>query len=236
MQILSQEIHIWFQPLAMTQAELEVAFQLLSDDEKNRANRFHFSQHRARFTEARSQLRQILSLYCGIAAKNIQFHYSDHGKPDLAGSSLPITFNTSHSHELVTYVIGYQQAVGIDIEKIAETTHDKLAERFFNPQENLALQSLPSAERQMAFYTLWARKEALMKATGQGLSLSLKSFQVSVDNKHEIVKIADKDWHLYPLSPPAEYAGAFACEFPIKNVRFWKFFNHHPQEINHQIF
>jgi 4'-phosphopantetheinyl transferase len=152
---------------------------LLSEDERLRAERFHFERDRRRFVAARSVLRRSLARYLGADPAELVFEYGAHGKPSLPGSG--VTFNVSHSGRaaLVAFAPGFD--VGVDLELLAHGRPDdhRVADRFFSPYEVSTLASYPAAERSGAFLRCWTRKEAFVKAHGDGLSLSLQDFDVA---------------------------------------------------------
>jgi 4'-phosphopantetheinyl transferase len=155
---------------------------LLSTDELQRADRFHFDKHRRRFIKARAAMRQILGGYAGVTAKELTFSYGARGKPELSGAaeSIGIKFNLSHSDDVAMLAVTRGLTVGIDIERInPEFATEEIAERFFAKGEIECLQALPIAERADSFFSCWTRKEAYIKALGDGLSVPLDSFEVA---------------------------------------------------------
>jgi 4'-phosphopantetheinyl transferase len=111
----------------------------------------------------------------------LRFSYNPQGKPSLTGVTDPLRFNVSHSHGIALYGVTRGREIGIDVEQVrGEVAVDQLADRFFSTQEVAALRALPAAERREAFFRIWARKEAYLKATGLGLSLALDCFDVSL--------------------------------------------------------
>ena len=113
----------------------------------------------------------------------LQFRYGPKGKPELAGkaSQRPLHFNVSHSHGLALYAVTREHEIGVDVERIRpDLAGEKIAERFFSSREAATLRELPAHMRQKAFYTCWTRKEAYLKAIGQGITLHLDQFEVSV--------------------------------------------------------
>ncbi len=150
---------------------------LLSADERERARRFHFEHDRRRFTVARGTLRILLGERLGIDPKAVNFTQTEKGKPLIAGAS--IHFNISHSHERALIGISNNKPVGVDIEYLhREVDYAALAERYFTLNEYAVIQSLPEAQHKNAFLTCWTCKEAVAKISGEGLFLSLSSFEV----------------------------------------------------------
>lgn len=150
----------------------------LSDDECERAARFRFDRDRRRFVAGRSALRSLVASYLDVAAADITFGYGPQGKPFVPGSTL--SFNVSHSGGCAVYAFGSGVEIGVDVELLDHARYDDgVAERFFSPSEVATLQTLSPAERPHAFLRCWTRKEAFIKARGEGLSLPLHEFDVA---------------------------------------------------------
>ncbi|CAG0930688.1 4'-phosphopantetheinyl transferase [Thermoflexales bacterium] len=178
-----QTVHVWYvsleQPAPLTH-QLE---QLLSSDERERAARFHFEHDRRRFIVGHGALRTLLGRYLQVEPTRLEFCYGAYGKPYLAEESTggALRFNLAHSHELAVYAFTREGEVGIDIEHIHPLADlDHIAARFFSKAESTILLGLPEDQRLMAFFNCWTRKEAYIKARGEGLSHPLDQFQVSL--------------------------------------------------------
>jgi len=203
---------------------------ILSSDEWGRAMRFVDARDRERFAKARWSLRNILARYLTISPENIVFSYGTHGKPSLKNSA--VQFNLSHAGDYGLLAIA-RDAVGVDIE-IVRTNRDflALAERFFAPQEYAALLALPAKKRMSAFYRCWTRKEAFIKATGDGLSLSLAKFEVIIDDVNGTDSVLKNSYHELNQSVdwticvvpdlPAGITGAVALQRKIQKMHLWR--------------
>jgi 4'-phosphopantetheinyl transferase len=197
---------------------------LLSADEIARAARFHFEKDRLRFTRCRGVLRLVLARFLEIPPERIQFFYTAKGKPELSAGQNPkgLNFNVSHSDNMAVIAVGVGPALGVDIEKMRSNVNtNDLAERFFSTRERQALQSLPDAARFQAFYACWTRKEAFLKANGEGLSFPLSDFSVTVDPgaPPRIEEIGDNSdagltWSLIDLNLASGFRSALAVERP----------------------
>ena len=182
---------------------------VLSPDEIARASRFHFEKDRIYFRRCRSALRGVLAGYLTTPAAEIRFEYLASGKPQLAGEQNPrgLQFNVSHSANMALIAVGSEHRLGVDIEKIrADVDTTTLAERFFSLRERAGLQALPDRLRVPGFFACWTRKEAFLKATGEGLSFPLEDFSVTThpDLDPEIQEIKGsaaegKQWFLSDL-------------------------------------
>jgi 4'-phosphopantetheinyl transferase len=178
-----QDVHVRIASLDRPHSEQSYFESLLAEDEIDRANRFHFHKDRERFVAGRGMLRVILSSYVGVPPGEIIFTYGSRGKPGLqpqVGLS-GIEFNLAHSHGMAIYAITQDRSVGVDIESIqGNFPIEDIAKNFFSVAEISALQALPNTLRTEAFFKCWTRKEAFIKALGDGLSCPLSEFDVSL--------------------------------------------------------
>ena len=191
--------------------------EILSEDERQRAARFHFDIHRHRFITARTALRRILGSCLDTAPASVVFHYSPGGKPFLAGS--PIRFNLSHSDAYALVAVAFGRDVGVDLEQIRHQDLLSLAARFFTPSEYAAVASASGAQRPSLFYRVWTRKEAYLKACGVGLSLALDSFSVSTAPDPDASLLTSSSgpdelarWQFLPIQAPPDFAAALVVE------------------------
>jgi len=177
------EVHLWRADLEAMGADESRWRQLLSSDELTRAARFHFPRDRQRFVASRALLRIILASYLGEDAKSLEFSYSKKEKPSLAGTHAggDVAFNLSHSAGVALFAFNRGRQIGVDVEQVRrDSDTEAIARRFFSGHEQKQLAALPSEERVEAFFRCWTRKEAYIKATGDGLSLPLSQCDVSL--------------------------------------------------------
>jgi len=200
--IRENEIHLWRTPLDIAPDRIVTLENILSPDERERAARFRFPEHRARFIAARGALRRILGIHLGHNPQSLRFAYGEHGKPTLAEpADTCIEFNISHSADLAVYAISIGCRVGVDVEFIKpDGSWMKIAEHYFSPDESARLSTLPEIGMRQAFFELWAEKEARMKALGVGLRFPLDKVDGS------------KEWLVIKFNPMKGYAAALACE------------------------
>jgi 4'-phosphopantetheinyl transferase len=204
--------------------------EYLSPDELARAGRFRFDRHRRRFIAARAALRAVLAGYLGQHPRKIQFLYGEHGKPHLDDPP-PLEFNLAHSGELALIAVTGTHAVGVDVELERDNVADEgIAERFFSASEVAALHSLPTEQRQAAFFRCWTRKEAFLKATGKGLSFGLDQFSVSLLPAEPAALLSvptgtenPARWSFFHLDPGTGYQAALAVRGVTDSVRLWQF-------------
>jgi 4'-phosphopantetheinyl transferase len=216
------EIHVWRATLDQTPSQIQGFLHNLAADEQAKAERFYFERDREHFIAARGVLRAILGGYLNRAPESLSFCYSSHGKPALAGESdgEPIRFNVSHSYGVALYAITRGREVGIDLERIRfDLAVAEIAERFFSRREVAMLRTLPTEAQRQAFFRCWTRKEAYIKARGEGLSLPLDQFDVSLaPGEPAAVLGTQRDpseaarWSLQELTLAPGYVAALAVE------------------------
>ncbi len=226
------DVHVWRASLDQPAGRIQQLAQTLSADEHLRAERFYFDLDRARFIVGRGLLRAILSRYLGMAANQLQFCYSSRGKPDLTKTSGGdrLRFNLSHSQGLVLYAVSWDRSIGIDLEHIRPIADiEQIVKSFFSDYEKTVFEHLPPHQKQVAFFNCWTRKEAFIKAVGEGLALPLDSFDVSLapGEPARLLRIKSeraisKRWTLQDLTPAPNYAAALAVEGKGWNFACWE--------------
>ncbi len=181
--LAENEVQLWRADLEAIGADESRWQTVLSSDETVRAARFHFPQDRQRFVASRAVLRTILAGYLAIDPADVNFSYSSKEKPLLgpAHGGSDVMFNVSHSGGIALFAFTRHFDIGIDVEQVRRDFDlDAIARRFFSAHEQSQLAALPADERVEGFFRCWTRKEAYIKATGDGLSLPLSQFDVSL--------------------------------------------------------
>jgi 4'-phosphopantetheinyl transferase len=235
------EVHVWRATLDQNPSQIQRFLHSLAADELARAKRFHFERDREHFIVARGVLRAILAGYLNRAPECLSFCYSSHGKPALAGESDEdaIRFSVSHSHGVALYAVTRGREVGIDIEHIrSDLEVEEVAERFFSRREVAMLQALSTEEQRQAFFRCWTRKEAYIKARGEGLSLPLDQFDVSLaPGEPAAVLGTQRDpseasrWSLQELTPGPGYVAALAVEGHGWRLACWQWTDPRQQSV-----
>jgi 4'-phosphopantetheinyl transferase len=226
------EVHVWRVYLNQTSSTRRRLFETLSADERGRAARYHFEADREAFVVGRGLLRSLLGRYLGLTPAAIRFDYSRYGKPSLAAGTGgdALQFNVSHSHRVALYALTRSRRVGVDVELLNERhASAEVAERFFSAAEAAALRALPPGERTLGFFNCWTRKEAYIKALGEGLSHPLQGFTVSLKPGAPAMlleaagdSLAVSHWVFRELLPGPLYVGALAVEGPPASFRLWR--------------
>jgi 4'-phosphopantetheinyl transferase len=213
------EVHVWAAEL--DHGSEAAADRLLSPEERERAARFYFPRDRRRFAAARAGLRVLLGRYLKSDPSVLTFGYGPQGKPRVPGVRL--RFNVSHSGGRALLAFALDRELGVDLEQERPLGDAlALAERYFAPAETRVLRGLPESEIVPAFFRCWTRKEAYMKATGDGLTQPLDAFEVSLAPGeparllHVNGRPAEKQpFQLESLEPGAGFAAAVAVEGPV---------------------
>lgn len=211
--IRPDEVHLWQATLASPDAS-EMPFPMVLDhSERLRAERFRFAADRRRFIQRHILLRTLLAQYLGIAPAEVEIRTTDLGKPYLAGYSPRdgVTFNLSHSGNLVAIAIGRDRPVGVDIEQSDRAVDGMvIARQYFSRSESSWLAELPADRRPAAFLRLWTAREALLKATAHGLTVALNQLELTAKSEAAIRvshPMADSsspvDWSIWHRSTSA---------------------------------
>ena len=226
------EVHVWRAGLELEPADYNQLEKVLSSDEQARALRFRFVRDRHHFIAGRAILRQILATYLDRQPSQLQFCYGPYGKPSLVTGSEPrgLSFNLSHSHGLALYAVTRQREIGIDLEQLrSDFPCEQVADRFFSSREISKLRSMADSMRHEAFFNCWTRKEAYIKARGDGLGFPLERFDVSLAPEEPAALLNTEDdpqealrWSLAQLAPVAGYAAALAVKGHGWQLETWQ--------------
>jgi 4'-phosphopantetheinyl transferase len=210
MHLPTAQLHVWRASLDAWRSDSRFA-STLSKDEFKRLARLRPQADRNRFLVGRGLLRQIAGDYLKIPPASVQFVYGPFGKPGLPDSNLH--FNLAHSGELIVYAFSTRQPVGIDIEQITPSIDiQRTAPQFCSAREIEELAGLPEGDRRRLFFRLWVRKEALLKATGEGFS----SFDSTQSHP-----TAEMKWQVQDLDIAPGYAAAIAFEGSCPEIQFF---------------
>jgi 4'-phosphopantetheinyl transferase len=207
---------------------------LLTADERERAGKFGSEQLRNRFIVGRATLRRLLGRLLNCEPATLVFRYGEFGKPELDGPLAgALHFNLSHSGGAGLLAMARRGPLGIDLEKVRPVWDpQQIASRFFTEHEGRQLETVAEQERPEAFFRLWTRKEAWLKATGEGIAASLDRIEVSflADEPARVLKVADDpgaadQWLLAGLAPARGFVGALAARARNLNIGCWHWSN-----------
>jgi len=196
--------------------------QCLSDGERLRASRFVFEHDRRRFIVGRARLRQLLASRLRVQPDAVELVYGPRGKPGLSRrfADAALCFNVSHSEDVAVYAFSRGREIGVDVEAIRELSDaDDIAARFFSRRENETYLALDPHDRPLGFFNCWTRKEAFIKALGDGLYYPLDRFDVSLapGEPAKILRIGrmpEKDcgWAVHSFVPSPGFIGAVVVQ------------------------
>jgi 4'-phosphopantetheinyl transferase len=206
------------------------ALDVLDDAERGRAARFVFEPDRRRFIVSHALLRTVLGRFLNQPPGSLRFTTGFRGKPRLVDPPVDLRFNLSHAGERALIAVALGREVGVDIEQTRAIDALALATRFFAAGETAALRALPESEQPAAFLRCWTRKEAFIKALGDGLHFPLSQFEVSLvpdDGSRQLLQASHgagdpaARWRIVPLPVDDGYTAALAAESGAWNVVQW---------------
>jgi 4'-phosphopantetheinyl transferase len=209
---------VWIARVSQARDSLIFLEPCLDGRDRERAARFHFSEDRARFVLGRGMLRKCLGRYLGQTPETIELATTDRDRPILPRDET-VQFSISHTHDLVAIAVTADARVGIDLEYV-QTHPDliELAKRIFSEEDLQTFLALPRDERQAAFFRVWTRKEAYLKARSEGIAEGLRLISVSLGPEQTSAVMDARDqsaapaWRLLALPVPADYMGCLACD------------------------
>jgi 4'-phosphopantetheinyl transferase len=223
--VLRADVQVWSASVGNWQPHLASLAALLAPEEAERSRRFLLQRDRDRSVTSRGLLRLILATYLRTEPAQIQFRYLAQGKPVLAPELHPgpLHFSVSHSRDLIVYAISFLAPLGVDVELVRPLPESaRVSADYYSGRENQILAALDPTEQTEAFFRVWTRKEAYLKAIGIGLGQALREIEVSVlrDEPARILSVAGDEreaarWHLAAFQPDAGYLAALATTGPI---------------------
>jgi 4'-phosphopantetheinyl transferase len=209
--------------LDLPRERLERLLETFSPRERERYRSFAHEEHRFRWGAARGLLREVLGRATGRGPARVGFRHAEHGKPHLDDG--PLRFNISHSGGAVLIALARVE-VGVDIELPRPRRTDDLARRFFAPGEQERLFALEGESRRNAFFRLWTCKEAFLKATGEGFSRSLRSYEIDPSRGRVLwaagIPDAADRFSVHPLDPGGPYRAALVAETRPTELRKYR--------------
>ncbi len=223
-------VHVWRVDLSRPEVRMASLRRLLAPAEREREAAFRFQRDRDRFAAARGTLRLVLGQYLRADPASLALATAAYGKPYLsAPAAADLQFNLSHDDDLALIAVARGRPVGVDLERVRpDVPMLAIAEQFFAPDEVETLRRLPAERRPAAFFAGWTRKEAFVKARGDGLSLRLDRFAVSLapGERPALLRVDGDDdeprrWTLLELPPVPGYAAALATTTGVSRLACW---------------
>ncbi len=223
----AEEVTLYRTRLDTSAASIDRAKRLVSSAELDRAAAFFRSRDADRFLASRATLRSTLGRILSIDPHVLEYELGPNGKPQLSRSLASIQFSVSRSRDLMLLAVASKAAVGVDVEFRGEGVDEiEVATSEFSGREAEAIRSLGGDERRKAFYSCWVRKEAFVKATGEGLSRPLRTFEVGVDDCDRSLRDhggddgASRCWWIRSFALDDNYAAAIAVEGGASPLRW----------------
>ena len=223
--LTASAIHLWLIDYPELSSDTPLYHLVLNDEEQQRASRYLIDSLRHRYIITHGILRSLLAELCDTSPASLPLTTSSYGKPALVDSD--IHFNLSYTQRYALIAITRGRPIGVDIEKQRYLKDmNLLAANVFSPAEQQALTGRPDHARQKAFFDIWVRKEAFVKALGIGLSFPLTEVTVSVDGATRVSSIRDDpdaagDWQLHEVPVPTGWSAALAYEGAAAEVHLW---------------
>lgn len=228
------DVDLWRIDLGKDSASLSSEFDLLSAEEKTRANKFVFPKDRVNFITGRAALRKIIGGYLQVSPDEVEISARHYGKPFVSTESCGLQFNVSHSHEVAVIAISRGREVGVDLEFVDQSFDVRgVAPSVFSTEEVSRINSLAADQQVGAFFTGWTRKEALLKALGDGLSTS-DELQAAVSQlRHDEALFrymengTSREWTLISFAIDEQFKAALAIEGELGTIRFLAYSEDH---------
>lgn len=228
-ELCNSDIHVWTARLDVAHTSRRQLERTLSPDERERIGRLRADSDRLRAAASRGLLRHVLAGYAGIPPAELRFTYGGGGKPGLRPSTdrEPLHFNTAHSGDLLVVAVGRAPFLGVDIERLRPIVRwERVARRAFSSGERQEIEALAPDRRTEAFLNCWTRKEACVKAVGEGVWSAFGRFEVSLipGDPAEVRSVDGRtsraaEWSLYHLEPAPGFVGALAVRGA--GLRLW---------------
>jgi 4'-phosphopantetheinyl transferase len=224
--LLNGPIVVWLAEVSAARESLPILARQLASQEQARVARLRMEDDRSRFTLGRALIRECLRSYVPQLDEEIPFAYTPRGRPYLAENEA-IHFSISHTHDLVAVAVTAGGQVGIDLEFLRRDLNPiELARRIFSEKDFHAFEMVPEKEKLRIFFRAWTRKEAYLKARGEGISAGLEQVTVSFSAEQPSLMEDARDpsateaWRVYSLPLPQDYSGSLACDNAEKKIEF----------------
>lgn len=214
---MNETVSLWWFRVDRTREPDSRDLQLLNAEELARARRFRVVGARQLFVAARAAVRRTLGLALDRKPTELKFDFGEHGKPKLQ-SETDLRFNLSHSGSTICIAAARNIELGVDVEEIGRTLDfERLATRFFASSEARAVAQAHDDARRRLFFHCWTAKEAVLKATGSGLSVPVRDVEVNTDPEAPLSIVSfggDRDeamrWQLMRTEEPGKWMATVA--------------------------
>ena len=224
----SDDLHIWFVNIDLIRINHNEKLKEFSFNDKKKFNLIQNEHEKEVMIKRNYLLLKILSYYLKCEISQIKIEKAEYGKPFLKSSKL--SFNLSNSFNYFIVGISYENGIGVDIEKIRNTiNYKKLITRYFSENEKKAFEIAKTDMQQNTFFYWWTIKEAVIKATGFGMRLPLKSFEIPLYSNENVVRIdfesIHKNYYFFSYNLANGTKSCVCIDKKVKNIQFFKFEN-----------
>jgi 4'-phosphopantetheinyl transferase len=219
----SEEVHVWSHTIHFDDAFLREAPYLLSNDETSRAQKYHFEKDKRVYESGHVFIRKVLAHYTSIEESKLELSPIVNRKPKLENSPFNIHFNISHSGNKILVAVGFQNEVGIDVEKvIPDFDMDGFAEANYHPNELKHFREFGNVNESAYFYTIWTRKEAWLKLTGEGINDKLRELDFSGNiNQPTLPAHGHHNLYMTTWNESEDYIATLAAHSEPGKIRFF---------------
>ncbi|MGR6087452.1 MAG: 4'-phosphopantetheinyl transferase family protein [Arcticibacter sp.] len=213
------EVHVWTHITGPGDAYVALAPQMLSQDELNKALKYHYERDRKVYLSGHVFIRKVLAHYSGLAPTDIQLTPVVNAKPRMTNAPFPLHFNISHCGTRILVAVGFDTDVGIDVEEVLDDFDmEGFSENNYHPNEINKLSRLSAVKQVEYFYTVWTRKESWLKLTGEGSNDRLRELDFSGENESLPNVDFNGDVHMFTWRESNEYLATLAATLPSKTI------------------
>lgn len=228
LELIGADVDVWRFSLEQPADVIAELYELLNAEERARAARFAMDWLQRHFIVGRGILRQTLARYLHVDPRAVRFAYGNFGKPQLPEAG--VAFNLTHSGGRALLGVTRAGELGVDLEQVRKMQDlEGIARRFFAPGEVAVLTAVDASWRERAFFHCWTRKEAFIKALGEGLSRPLDQFEVTLrpGDPAQLLWVQDEPteherWQFTHLDPWPGYVGCVALAARGWTTRCWE--------------
>jgi 4'-phosphopantetheinyl transferase len=206
---LDVPVKVWSCPLDLSEPAWLELIACVAPAERRDAEQRTNPLDRRRLLAARGWRRRLLAAELGCDPGEVPIVVDRRGKPRIAGAGdAGLHFSASRSRELTLVALSRRMEVGVDLEAVDPATDiERLAARFLSEIEQRALAERPPEQRREALFACWTRKEAYLKATGDGLSVPPATVEVWAGDERPVTF---SRWSVHSLAAAPGFAAAVA--------------------------
>jgi 4'-phosphopantetheinyl transferase len=215
-------VHIWNHTIRLNDPFFDVAPSMVSQDESDRALKYHFERDRKIYLTGHVFIRKVLSFYTGLQPKSLDLSPVVNTKPVLLNAPFPIHFNISHCGKHIMVAVCFDSEVGIDVEEmIDDFDTDGFSENNYHPNEIAEMSRMAGDSQDEYFYTIWTRKEAWLKLTGEGMNDRLRAIDFSGGNVSPVGVDWNRDLFMVSWRESGNYVATLASSHDTSQIKWY---------------